>query len=103
MNREGERASRERLGGSDIFSIHWSSTYLRSSDERCGGPDGDEPTEQLSVMLPCLTSKDCDEGLKWRKKNTSSKITPQHRYMPNTAATVIGKVSRKDQASASVQ
>jgi len=54
-------------------------------------------------MLPCLTSKDCDEGLKWRKKNTSSKITPQHRYMPNTAATVIGKVSRKDQASASVQ
>jgi len=45
MNREGERASRERLGGSDIFSIHWSSTYFRSSDERCGGPDGDEPTE----------------------------------------------------------
>lgn len=58
----------------------------------------EEPSLWLSFLTP---ERDEDEGLEY--KVTSSKITTQQRYMPSTAAMVMGKVSRKDQASHSVQ
>lgn len=48
----------------DTVAIRWSSAYHRSIDESCGDADVDETPEQPSVMLPSLTPKEGDEGLK---------------------------------------